>query len=62
MIELPDYLSEDESFIYCPKENINDIYSYEYFIPLEDLLEDSIVTSAFFNIIGQVSGKNVLVI
>lgn len=62
MIGLPDYLSEDESFIYCPKENINDIYSYEYFIPLEDLLEDSIVTSAFFNIIGQVSGKNVLVI
>ena len=62
MIELPNYLSEDESFIYCPKENINDIYSYEYFIPLEDLLEDSMVTSAFFNIIGQVSGKNVLVI
>lgn len=62
MIGLPDYLSEDESFIYCPKENINDIYSYEYFIPLEDLLEDSMVTSAFFNIIGQVSGKNVLVI
>ena len=62
MIVLPDYLSEDESFIYCPKENINDIYSYEYFIPLEDLLEDSIVTSAFFNVIGQVSGKNVLVI
>ena len=62
MIELPDYLSEDESFIYCPKENINDIYSYEYFIPLEDLLEDSIVTSAFFNVIGQISGKNVLVI
>ena len=62
MIGLPDYLSEDESFIYCPKENINDIYSYEYFIPLEDLLEDSMVTSAFFNIIGQISGKNVLVI
>ena len=62
MIGLPDYLSEDESFIYCPKENINDIYSYEYFIPLEDLLEDSMVTSAFFNVIGQVSGKNVLVI
>ena len=62
MIELPNYLSEDESFIYCPKENINDIYSYEYFIPLDDLLGDSIVTSAFFNIIGQVSGKNVLVI
>lgn len=62
MIGLPDYLSEDESFIYCPKENINDIYSYEYFIPLDDLLEDSMVTSAFFNIIGQVSGKNVLVI
>ena len=62
MIELPNYLSEDESFIYCPKENINDIYSYEYFIPLDDLLGDSIVTSAFFNIIGQISGKNVLVI
>lgn len=62
MIGLPDYLSEDESFIYCPKENIKDIYSYEYFIPLGDLLEDSIVTPAFFNVIGQVSGKNVLVI
>ena len=62
MIGLPDYLSEDESFIYCPKENIKDIYSYEYFIPLGDLLGDSIVTSAFFNIIGQINGKNVLVI
>lgn len=62
MIGLPDYLSEDESFIYCPKENINDIYSYEYFIPLGDLLEDSMVTSAFFNVIGQINGKNVLVI
>ena len=62
MIGLPDYLSEDESFIYCPKENINDIYSYEYFIPLDDLLEDSIVTSAFFNIIGTLYGKLVIII
>ena len=62
MIGLPDYLSEDESFIYCPKENINDIYSYEYFIPLGDLLEDSIVTSAFFNIIGTLYGKLVIII
>ena len=35
MIELPNYLSEDESFIYCPKENIKDIYSTILMIPID---------------------------
>ena len=62
MNELPYFLTEDESFFYCPKENIKDLYVFKYFIPLDDLLEDSVVTSAFFNVIGTLYGKNVLVI
>ena len=62
MIGLPDYLSEDESFIYCPKENINDIKEFEDFVPLSWLLEDSNVSNAYYNVIGQIKGKNVVVI
>lgn len=49
---IPNYLTEDSCFYYCPKENVDDIKEYENFIPLSDLLEDSVVSSAYFNIIG----------
>lgn len=62
MFNLPTYITEDEAFYYCPKHFVKDIYSFEYFVPLTKLLEDSIVTSAFFNVIGQIKGKNVIVI
>lgn len=59
---IPNYITEDESFYYCPKDNVNDIKEYEDFIPLSDLLDDSSVSSAYYNIIGQIKGKNVIVI
>lgn len=61
-MNLPEYLSEDESYFYCPKDNVNDIKGYEDFIPLSDLLDDDIVSNAFYNCIGQINGKNVVVI
>lgn len=61
-MNIPDCLTEDESFFYCPKDNVNDIKEYENFIPLSWLLEDSNVSNAFYNIIGQIKGKNVVVI
>lgn len=61
-MNIPDYLTEDTVFYYCPKENVNDIKEYENFIPLSDLLEDSSVSSAYYNVIGQIKGKNVVVI
>ena len=61
-MSIPNYLTEDISFYYCPKENVDDIKEYEDFIPLSDLLEDSVVSSAYYNTIGQIKGKNVIVI
>lgn len=61
-MNIPSYLTEDESFYYCPKDNVNDIKEYEDFIPLSDLLDDSSVSSAYYNVIGQIKGKNVIVI
>ena len=57
-----DFLTEDEAFFYCPKDNVNDVKEYEDFIPLSDLLEDSNVSNAYYNVIGQIKGKNVVVI
>lgn len=59
---IPEFLKEDEAFYYCQKENVSEIRDYEDFIPLSDLLEDSNVTNAYFNVIGQIKGKNVIVI
>lgn len=61
-MSIPEYLTEDDVFYYCPKENVDDIKEYENFIPLSDLLEDSSVTNAFYNVIGQIFGKNVIVL
>lgn len=61
-MEIPNYLTEDESFFYCPKDFIDDIKELEYFIPLSWLLEDSNVSNAFYNVIGTLYGKNVVVI
>ena len=58
-MSLPSYLTEDISFYYCPKENVDEIKACENFIPLSDLLENSVVSSAYYNVIGtlQVEGK-----
>ena len=61
-MNIPEYLTEDESFFYCPKDNVNDIKEFEDFIPLSRLLEDSAVSNAYYNVIGQIKGKNVVII
>lgn len=62
MKDLPKYLLQDEAFFYCPKSNIRDIIKFEQFVPLSDLLENAEVSNAFYNVIGQINGKNVIVI
>lgn len=59
---MPEYLKEDTSFYYCPKSNITDIQAFEDFIPLSALLEDSTVTNAYFNVIGVLYNKFVIVV
>jgi len=61
-MNIPEYLTEDESFFYCPKDNVNDIKEFEDFIHLSWLLEDSNVSNAYYNVIGTLYGKNVVVI
>lgn len=61
-MNLPEYLTQDESYFYCPKDNVNDIKEHEDFIPLSDLLDDDTVSNAYYNCIGQINGKNVIVI
>lgn len=61
-MEIPEFLTEDINHFYCPKENVEDIKSLEDFIPLSDLLEDSSVTNAFYNVIGTLYGKHVVVL
>lgn len=61
-MNLPEYLTQDESYFYCPKDNVNDIKEYEDFIPLSDLLDDDTVSNAYYNCIGTLYGKHVVVI
>ena len=61
-MNFPDYLTEDEAFFYCPKDCVSSIEDYEDFVPLSDLLENSAVSNAFYNVIGQIKGKNVVVL
>ena len=61
-MNIPDYLTEDEAFYYCPKNKVEDIKQFEDFIPLSDLLEDSLVSNTYYNVIGTLDGKEVIVI
>ena len=66
----PQYLKEDECFYYCPKQNLQDLYQLEDFIPYYALLQGRIeeieytdnVRKAFFNVIGDIEGKKVIII
>lgn len=61
-MNIPNYLSQDCCFFYCSKDNINQLRELEEFIPLNDLLDSSSVSSAYFNILGTYKGKEVIVI
>ena len=62
MIIIPEYITQDESYYYVTKEHIADVKQYEHFIPLDDLLDNTDVTSAYYNCIGTIFGKLVIVI
>ncbi len=71
MTTLPEYLKQDECFIYCPKEHVTDLYQLEGFIPfyklLQGLFEEGYeytdnVRKSYFNIIGDINGKRVIII
>lgn len=62
MIVIPEYLTSDETYYYVTKEHITDVKQYENFIPLDDLLDNTDVTSAYYNCIGTIFGKLVIVI
>ena len=56
------FLTEDEAFWYCSKDNLDTLKALENFIPLSDLLEDSVVSNTYYNVIGTLDGKEVIVI
>lgn len=56
------FLTADEAFWYCTKDNLNQLLELEDFIPLSDLLEDSAVSNAYYNVIGTLDGKEVVII
>ena len=49
IMTIPNYLTEDEAFYYCPKDNVNDIKKYENIIEarldpylnIEDIIKDN---------------------
>lgn len=61
-MNIPQYLTEDEVFYFIDKEHINDIKQHEDFVPLSDLLDRDDVSNAYYNCIGTLYGKQVLVI
>ena len=61
-MNIPDYLSSDCCFFYCTKDNLDQLLELEDFIPLSDLLEDSAVSNAYYNVIGTLDGKEVVII
>lgn len=59
---IPSYLTSDETYFYVTKEHINDIKEYQDFVPLDDLLDNTDVSSAYYNCIGTLYGRLVIVI
>ena len=59
---LPDFLTQDETYIYCKKEDILKLQDIENFIPLENYIEDAQVRKSYYNIIGYINFKQVIII
>lgn len=58
----PDWLEEDFSFYYCPEDKFTELEKMEQFVSLGSLLSFIEVSDAVYNIVGQIEGKNVLVL
>lgn len=62
MIEnLPNYLIQDETYIYCKKEDLNKLQEYNKFIPLDDYMEQANVRKLYYNVIGFIDFKQVVI-
>lgn len=59
---LPDFLTQDETYIYCKKEDILKLQDIENFIPLENYIENAKVRKSYYNIIGYINFKQVIII
>lgn len=58
----PDWLEEDFGFYYCPENKFAELEEMEQFVPLGSLLSFVEVSNAVYNVMGQIEGKNVLVL
>lgn len=59
---LPDFLTQDETYIYCKIEDILKLQDIENFIPLENYIENAKVRKSYYNIIGYINFKQVIII
>lgn len=55
------FLTETELCYYCKVENLNKLKKIEEFIPLSHYLEDTEVLPAYFNVIGYIKEKAVII-
>lgn len=61
MTNLPDFLYEDECYIYCSKENSYELKNVEGFIPLDYYLENAEVRRLYYNVVGYIGFKQVII-
>lgn len=59
--DLPSFLTQDETYIYCKKEDISKLQDLENFIPLENYIEDAEVRKSYYNVIGYIDFKQVVI-
>lgn len=58
---LPDYLTQDETYIYCKKEDLSKLQEYNKFIPLDDYMEQANARKLYYNVIGFIDFKQVVI-
>lgn len=58
---LPNYLTQDETYIYCSKMDISRLSEIDNYIPLEDYIEDAEVRKLYYNVIGYIGFKQVVI-
>lgn len=59
---LPDFLTQDETYIYCKKQDVSKLQEITDFIPLENYIEDAPVKQSYYNVIGYIRFKQVIII
>lgn len=57
-----DFLIETENSYYIKKEDIGELEALTNFVPLSAYLENAPVTNSFFNVVGFINEKTVIVL